>query len=103
MNTVHYKMIRGTFLLVFLQSTLLQCLLRELLPLSGEVTVKGVIAYASQQPWIFSSTLRENILFGKPFQPQWYNRVIDACALDIVSFYIQSIYSNLTLATSMLV
>ena len=68
--------------------------------------MKGVIAYASQQPWIFFSTLRENILFGKPFQPQWYNRVIEACALDIVSFYIQcgsyflSVYSNLTLVTN---
>ena len=82
-------MIGGTLFIGFLQSTLLQCLLKELLPLCGEVTVKGVIAYASQQPWIFSSTLRENILFGKPFQPQWYNRVIEACALDTVSFYIQ--------------
>ena len=47
--------------------------------------MKGSIAYASQEPWIFSSTLRENILFGQMYQKQWYDSVIEACALDVVS------------------
>lgn len=32
----------------------------------SEVLVEGKLAYASQEPWIQSGTLRDNILFGKP-------------------------------------
>lgn len=64
------------------KSTLLQCILDELPPLSGEINMKGEIAYASQEPWIYSATLRENILFGLPYDFNWYNTVVEACALD---------------------
>ena len=63
------------------QSTLLQCLLRELKPMEGTVEVKGKVSYASQDPWVFSGTLRENILFGGRLDKKWYNMVIEACAL----------------------
>ena len=46
--------------------------------------MKGSVAYAGQEPWIFSASVRENILFGKPYQMDWYNTVVDACALDKV-------------------
>ena len=46
--------------------------------------VKGKVSYSSQDPWVFSGTLRENILFGSPFEKQWYNTVVEACALDKV-------------------
>eukprot|EP00731_Ephydatia_muelleri_P021891 Em0014g482a len=63
------------------KSTLLQCLLGELHPVQGTVEVKGKIAYASQDPWLFTGTLRDNILFGCPFYVDWYDAVLDACAL----------------------
>ena len=66
------------------QSTLLQCLLRELPVLSGTVIVKGSVGYASQEAWVFSATLRENILFGLPYEPDRYETVIEACALNKV-------------------
>lgn len=72
-----------------LQSTLLQCLLKELSPMSGSVDVNGSVSYASQEPWVFSSSLRENVLFGQNYDPIWYNTVIEACALDKVVAYNQ--------------
>jgi len=56
------------------------------LPLSdGTITVKGKIAYASQQAWIYNGTLRQNILFGQDNEEDKFSEVIKACALDKVS------------------
>ena len=62
--------------------------------MSGSVTVRGSVAYASQEPWVFSATLRENILFGLPYQPNWYNTVVEACALEQVPLSKQYSYKN---------
>lgn len=43
--------------------------------------LQGSIAYVSQQAWIQNATVRNNVLFGKPFDPTKYDKVIDACAL----------------------
>eukprot|EP00731_Ephydatia_muelleri_P021965 Em0014g556a len=67
--------------LSYFQSTLLQCLLGELHPVQGTVDVKGTIAYVPQDPWLFTGTLQENILFGRPLYVDWYDAVLDACAL----------------------
>ena len=63
------------------QSTLLQCLLGELKPLSGRMEVRGRLSYVSQEPWMFMGTIRDNILFGMPYDAAWYSRVIEACSL----------------------
>lgn len=34
-----------------------------------------------QESWIQQLTVRENILFGKKFEPEKYKKVIEACAL----------------------
>ena len=39
------------------------------------------MAYASQEAWVFSATLRDNILFGLPYDPKKYDAMIEACAL----------------------
>ncbi|XDC58871.1 hypothetical protein R6Z07M_010053 [Ovis aries] len=63
------------------KSSLLRALLGEL-PLSqGQVSVHGRIAYVPQQPWVFSGTVRSNILFGKKYEKYRYEEVIKACAL----------------------
>lgn len=41
----------------------------------------GRIAFAGQQAWIQSGSLRDNILFGLPFDKEKYDRVVDACCL----------------------
>ena len=65
----------------------------ELKPLEGRLEVNGKVSYASQEPWVFSGTLRENVLFGWPFQKDWYNTVIKACALDkVISLIVSSLH-----------
>ncbi|XP_068702097.1 ATP-binding cassette sub-family C member 4-like isoform X3 [Montipora foliosa] len=64
------------------KSSLLMALLGELQIYSGERKVSGTIGYACQQPWIFSGTVKENILFGKEFVKERYLKVLEACALQ---------------------
>ena len=49
---------------------------------------KEGIALFTQDPWIQHLSIRDNILFGRPFDDQRYNDVIHACALqeDIALF-----------------
>ncbi|XP_005374166.1 PREDICTED: multidrug resistance-associated protein 4 isoform X2 [Chinchilla lanigera] len=63
------------------KSSLLSAVLGELPPSQGLVTVHGKVAYVSQQPWVFSGTVRSNILFGKKYEKERYEKVIKACAL----------------------
>ncbi|ORX95055.1 hypothetical protein K493DRAFT_329810 [Basidiobolus meristosporus CBS 931.73] len=39
------------------------------------------VAYVSQQAWLQNDTIRNNILFGQPYDEKRYNEVIEACAL----------------------
>ncbi|CAK4249961.1 unnamed protein product [Aphanomyces euteiches] len=63
------------------KSSLCAALLGEMAKFSGNIFVGGRVAYFSQQSWIQNLTVRENILFGKPYDREKYNRVIEACAL----------------------
>ncbi|EAR97927.3 ABC transporter C family protein (macronuclear) [Tetrahymena thermophila SB210] len=63
------------------KSTLLNCILREIPKYSGSYAIKGKVAYVEQEPYIFSSTIRDNILFGKQFDESFYNEVITVCSL----------------------
>jgi len=56
--------------------------LGELSLLKGERSIQGKMAYASQEPWIFSATIRQNILCGSQYDPQRYRKVIKAAALE---------------------
>lgn len=38
-------------------------------------------AFCPQYAWIQNASVRENIIFGKEFKDDWYNKVVDACAL----------------------
>lgn len=51
------------------KSSLLSAILGETLLLSGERFMTGDVAYATQTAWIQNATLRDNILFGSPFDP----------------------------------
>jgi len=65
-----------------LQTSFLQVILRELNVLATRFRSVGEISYASQDPWIFSGTIRQNILFGMPFEKQLYNSVVRISCLN---------------------
>lgn len=54
------------------KSTFLKALLGEIPYAEGQRMVKGSIAYVEQSPYIFSGTIRENILFGRPYDADRY-------------------------------
>jgi ATP-binding cassette subfamily C (CFTR/MRP) protein 1 len=63
------------------KSSLLGALLGEMTRSEGTVRIRGDIAYFSQNSWILSATVKDNITFGHRFDPVFYDRVLDACAL----------------------
>lgn len=65
------------------KSSLIQAILGDLYRLDGEVRLHGKVAYASQVPWIVNGTVKENILFGHKYDPEFYQHVLKACALTI--------------------
>lgn len=81
------------------KTSLLMALLGEMKLLHGEVRVPGgsirqnlrpdpstglteSVAFCAQQAWLVNDTIKENILFASPFDPQRYDRVIAACAME---------------------
>ncbi|KAL2760620.1 hypothetical protein ACRALDRAFT_2056656, partial [Sodiomyces alcalophilus JCM 7366] len=63
------------------KSSLLAALAGEMRKTSGEVVLGGSRAFCPQYAWIRNATVRDNILFGKEMNQDWYNQVVDACAL----------------------
>lgn len=63
------------------KSSLLQLLLGELPIYSGDVYIPDSVSYASQEPWLFTGTVRQNILFGLPYNRKRYRDVVKHCAL----------------------
>ncbi|KAK9324473.1 P-loop containing nucleoside triphosphate hydrolase protein [Lipomyces orientalis] len=63
------------------KTSLLASLVGEMKQTGGTVRLGGKVAYCPQ-PWIMNATLRDNILFGREFDPERYNKVVADCALE---------------------
>ncbi|CAI6007087.1 unnamed protein product [Closterium sp. NIES-65] len=64
------------------KSTLLAGILGDAELMGGELVCRAEkIAYAAQKPFVMAGSLKDNIIFGRPFQAELYNQVLDACAL----------------------
>ncbi|KAK5828808.1 hypothetical protein F5H01DRAFT_374251 [Linnemannia elongata] len=77
------------------KTSLLLSLLGEINPVKGQAflprrdshdinPVTGLtngIAYVAQQAWLQNNTVRNNILFGSPFEQRRYDQVVEMCAL----------------------
>lgn len=57
--------------------------------ITGELNIKqgycevyGKISYASQMPWIFEGTVRQNIIFTEPFDDEKFQKVVRVCCLE---------------------
>ncbi|KAH8359400.1 hypothetical protein KR093_006524 [Drosophila rubida] len=64
------------------KSSLIQSILGELPADNGTLKVNGRFSYASQEPWLFTGTVRENILFGLTLDKHRYRTVVKKCALE---------------------
>ncbi|KAF9070335.1 multidrug resistance-associated ABC transporter [Rhodocollybia butyracea] len=75
------------------KSALLLAILGEMTLLSGRILMNKdtsnidengymmAISYAAQSPWLRHQSIRDNILFGYPYDEKRYQDVIEACAL----------------------
>lgn len=64
------------------KTSILLSILRELSLHKGSIDVAGKLIYVSQEAWIFSGTVRENILFGQEFDSSRYNKIVKVAALQ---------------------
>ncbi|XP_031342454.1 multidrug resistance-associated protein 4-like isoform X5 [Photinus pyralis] len=64
------------------KTSLLSLILGEMPMTTGSLNVSGTISYAPQVAWIFSSTIKQNILFGSKMDHSRYDQVIKCCALE---------------------
>ena len=63
------------------KSSILAALAGDMRKTAGQITFGASRAFCPQYAWIQNATLKDNILFGKPYNRAWYEEVIDACAL----------------------
>lgn len=70
------------------KTSLLLAMLGELSIYNGTVDRTGKLAFVGQLPWVFSGTLRDNIIFNEPFDSTKFQKIVEICALkkDIERF-----------------
>ena len=64
------------------KSNLLKSILGDLTIREGTCLMSPSKAYVPQTPWTALGTVRDNIIFGLPYDEAFYKKVIHACALD---------------------
>jgi ATP-binding cassette, subfamily C (CFTR/MRP), member 1 len=64
------------------KSTLLAAMMEQVTRVRGSVMMRGGVAYVSQQAWIQNMTLRDNVLFGMPYDEARYKNALRVCALE---------------------
>nr|XP_027201895.1 probable multidrug resistance-associated protein lethal(2)03659 [Dermatophagoides pteronyssinus] len=88
LKNIEFKIERGQILIIIGpvgsgKSTLLLTLLGELnVQKSNHFNVNGSIAYTGQEAFCFNGTIRENILFGRSYDSNRYQQIIQLTCLD---------------------
>ncbi|KAG0378549.1 hypothetical protein BGX24_003529 [Mortierella sp. AD032] len=65
------------------KTSLLSAIMGEMYRKQGTVKVYGDVAYVPQQAWICNATVKDNILFGKIFDQDLYDRIVTASGLRL--------------------
>ncbi|XP_054264450.1 ATP-binding cassette sub-family C member 10 isoform X2 [Macrosteles quadrilineatus] len=89
LHNINFIAPKGQFIGVFGtvgcgKSSLLAALLAEMDKTSGLVGIPNLkhgFGFVSQTPWLQRASIRDNILFGKPYDQTKYRAVLEACAL----------------------
>ncbi|KAF9313192.1 hypothetical protein BG003_005512 [Podila horticola] len=63
------------------KSSTLAAIMGQIQRRAGDRIVHGSLAYVPHDAWLLNATLKENILFGSPFDLQKYNDILRVCAL----------------------
>lgn len=53
----------------------------ELSNYEGSVSIGGKVFFVTQQPWVFTSSIRQNITFGQEFNREKFDKVVEVCSL----------------------
>ena len=64
------------------KTTLLHAIMGESKLSTGTCSVQGTVAYVEQEPFIISGSIRDNILFGKPYDDGLFARCLEASCLS---------------------
>jgi ABC-type multidrug transport system fused ATPase/permease subunit len=64
------------------KSSFISALIGELTLKKGSMGMRGSIAYCDQKPWILNATLRNNVLFGLPYDEQRFDAAVHAASLE---------------------
>ena len=66
------------------KSSFLLALMGELRSLEPQLPSGHLrFAYVGFTPWLQKGTIRANILFGEPLEPEWLEVVVNACGLSV--------------------
>ncbi len=76
------------------KSTLLLAILNEYSNVKGDINIQGSLCYVSQEPWIYSATIKENIISGYEYQIQKFKKILEVCELDEVRFNLSSLQNK---------
>ncbi|KAI7827693.1 hypothetical protein BC939DRAFT_87437 [Gamsiella multidivaricata] len=64
------------------KSSTLAAIMGQIKLVAGDRAVHGTLAYVPHDAWLVNASLKENILFGSPFNRQKYNDILRVCALN---------------------
>ncbi|OAQ27391.1 P-loop containing nucleoside triphosphate hydrolase protein [Linnemannia elongata AG-77] len=64
------------------KSSLLSAILGEMYTLQGHVSIRGRVAYVPQHAWILNASVKDNILFGQPYDESRYLQILYSAGLE---------------------
>ncbi|EAR99877.2 ABC transporter family protein (macronuclear) [Tetrahymena thermophila SB210] len=70
------------------KTSILYAIMKEIPRYKGQFFSTSNLAYVEQEPYILQGTVRDNILFGKTYDEDFYQQVVSACCLqdDFIQF-----------------